>query len=110
MKAPETTREREALAAEYVIGLLDAAEMAAIDARLARDRGLAISVAAWRDRLVALDDTAVSAAPDPRCRQRLRAWATCSAEAAARSPCTRGTSLTVVLAKLSHHWARRRRS
>jgi Uncharacterized protein conserved in bacteria len=41
-------------AAEYVIGTLDPAEHAAIEARLPHDRALASAVYAWQDRLLPL--------------------------------------------------------
>ncbi len=55
--APLTPREEdEALAAEYVLGVLDLSERAAAEARLTRDAGFAALVAAWEGRMAALND------------------------------------------------------
>lgn len=57
--------EDEALAAEYVTGLLSLSERAAVDARLRRDAVFAERVTAWENRLADLnDDYAEVAAPD----------------------------------------------
>lgn len=54
---PLTPREAEdALAAEYVLGVLDAAERAEVAARVKRDPGFAARVAMWEDRLSGLND------------------------------------------------------
>lgn len=54
---PLTPRELDdALAAEYVLGVLDLAERSAADARLKRDAGFAAMVAAWEERLSGLND------------------------------------------------------
>ena len=50
--------DRDALAAEYVLGLLDGAEAAEAERRLAGDSDFADAVAAWRLRLADLDMTA----------------------------------------------------
>jgi anti-sigma-K factor RskA len=46
----------EALAAEYVLGTLDAGERSAAEARLAADAGFSAAVAAWERRLQPLSD------------------------------------------------------
>ena len=53
-----------ALAGEYVLGLLDAAEQAAAQARVATDAAFAAEVDAWRDRLASMAGGADIAAPD----------------------------------------------
>lgn len=73
MTARSDAAAREVLAAEYVAGLLDAAEMAAVDARLADDPALAAAIAAWCDRLVALDETAVATVPAPQVWRNIEA-------------------------------------
>ena len=63
--APLTPGEGEdALAAEYVLGVLDAAERAEVAARIKRDPGFAACVAAWEERLSGLND-GYDAAPAP---------------------------------------------
>ncbi len=57
-----------ALAGEYVLGLLDAAEHATVQVRLATDAAFAAEVDAWRERLASMADGADVAAPD-------RVWA-----------------------------------
>ena len=46
----------EALAAEYVLGVLDLTERAEAEARLRRDPGFAARVAEWEERLAGLND------------------------------------------------------
>ena len=53
-----------ALAGEYVLGLLDAAEHATAQARVATDAAFAAEVDAWRDRLASIAGGADAAAPD----------------------------------------------
>ena len=55
--------ELEALAAEYVLGTLDADERRAAEARLIADAEFHSAVAAWQDYLQPLADTAPPAAP-----------------------------------------------
>jgi anti-sigma-K factor RskA len=52
--------------ADYLLGLMEPAESAAFEARLAADPALAREVAAWRDRLAELDATARPAPPSDR--------------------------------------------
>ncbi len=53
-----------ALAGEYVLGLLDAAEQATAAARLATDSAFAAEVEAWRDRLSSMAGNTDISAPD----------------------------------------------
>jgi anti-sigma-K factor RskA len=64
--APLTPREAdEALAAEYVLGVLDLAERAEAEARVKRDPAFAAMVAAWETRLGGMnDDFAEAPAPN----------------------------------------------
>ncbi|CAD5299042.1 Anti-sigma-K factor RskA [Bosea sp. 62] len=55
--------ERDALAGEYVLGLLDGAEFAAAERRLDTDRDFAASVERWRLHFFALDATVTPLAP-----------------------------------------------
>lgn len=50
--------DRDALAAEYVLGSLDGTELAEAERLLAADAAFAEAVAAWRGRLADLDETA----------------------------------------------------
>lgn len=65
--------ERDRLASEYVLGLLDAEEMRRCEERLARDAGLAVQVELWRARLAELDATAAPVTPDPALWPRIAA-------------------------------------
>ncbi|NHB77261.1 anti-sigma factor [Rhodobacter calidifons] len=73
--APLTPMEADdALAAEYVLGVLDLAERAEAEARIKRDPGFAGLVAAWESRMAGLnDDFAEAPAPDllPKIEARL---------------------------------------
>ncbi len=55
--------EIDGLAAEYVLGTLDAGERRAAEARIASDPAFRAAVAAWADRLQPLADTAAPVAP-----------------------------------------------
>lgn len=61
--SPAAPDELDALAGEYVLGLLDPAAAGAVEARLAREPALRAAVANWRERLQELDDTADALAP-----------------------------------------------
>jgi anti-sigma-K factor RskA len=54
--------ERDALAGEYALGLLDGADLAQAEARLTRDADFAARVASWQRHLVEIDLTAKSSA------------------------------------------------
>jgi len=51
------------IAAEYVLGVLSAAERREVERRLARERALASEVALWEERLTGLTDAVVPVAP-----------------------------------------------
>jgi anti-sigma-K factor RskA len=51
------------IAAEYVLGVLDAAERREVERRLAREPGLASEVALWEERLSGLADAVAPVAP-----------------------------------------------
>jgi anti-sigma-K factor RskA len=55
--------ERDAVAAEYVLGTLAAEDQAAVTAALPRDRALQAAVYAWQDRLLALSARAAPVDP-----------------------------------------------
>jgi anti-sigma-K factor RskA len=59
-----------AMAADYVMGLLDGAEHAAAEQRIATDQSFAQAVSAWRGRLADLDLTAEETPPSPALSQR----------------------------------------
>lgn len=65
--------ERDRLASEYVLGLLEPEEMRRCEERLARDAGLAVQVELWRARLAELDATAAPVTPDPALWPRIAA-------------------------------------
>lgn len=71
--APLTPHEAEdALAAEYVLGVLDAAERAEVDGRVRRDAGFASRVVGWEVRLAGLND-GFGEAPAPNLLPRIEA-------------------------------------
>lgn len=55
--------DRDMLAAEYVLGTLDAAERAGVDARRASDPALARAIAEWERRLTPLTNTIAPVEP-----------------------------------------------
>jgi anti-sigma-K factor RskA len=60
-----------AMAGDYVMGLLDDAEQAAAERRIATDQSFAQAVSAWRERLADLDLTAEETPPSPALWQRI---------------------------------------
>jgi anti-sigma-K factor RskA len=60
---PLTAQERDALAGEYVLGLVEGTEFEAVVRRLDVDRELAASVEGWRRHFAAIDATATPIAP-----------------------------------------------
>jgi anti-sigma-K factor RskA len=60
-----------AMAADYVMGLLDGAEHAAAEQRIANDQSFAQAVSAWRERLADFDLTAEEIPPSPALWQRI---------------------------------------
>lgn len=63
----------EAMAAEYVLGLLDEAEIAAFEARLEQDRDLQQDVAAWGEYFATLTDPIPEKTPPPQVLRRIEA-------------------------------------
>ncbi|HEY6918279.1 MAG TPA: anti-sigma factor [Tabrizicola sp.] len=71
--APLTPREAEdALAAEYVLGVLDAAERAEVAARIKREPAFAARIADWEDKLSGLND-GFAEAPAPNLLPKIEA-------------------------------------
>src|SRR5689334_1996797 len=58
-----TPEDVQALAAEYVLGTLDAGERSAAEARMAADPEFRAAVAEWERRLQPLDETARAETP-----------------------------------------------
>ncbi len=63
--------DRESLAGEYVLGLLDGAEKEAFEKRVARDAALDAAVTRWRMRLAPIDATARPVEPSAGLWQRI---------------------------------------
>ena len=70
MKQPDADAD-DAMAADYVMGLLDDAEHAAAERRIETDDGFARAVSAWRERFADLDSTAEETPPSPALWQRI---------------------------------------
>jgi anti-sigma-K factor RskA len=70
---PTDPEARDLLAAEYVLGTLDARQSAAVEAALATDLALADAVAAWTNRLAPLTRLAPPEAPPPDLWDRIAA-------------------------------------
>ncbi len=69
----ETPEDRDALAAEYALGSLDAATRAAVAARLRTDAALRARVAEWEQRLAPLAEDVPAITPPPWLWQRIAA-------------------------------------
>lgn len=78
--SPDNAQERDALAGEYVLGLVEGADREQLEQRIAREPDLAASVESWRGHLAAIDATARPIQPSPG------SWARIEAEIAAILP------------------------
>lgn len=78
--------ERDALAGEYVLGLLDEAEFAAAERRLDTDRDFAASVERWRLHFFALDATVTPLVPSPSLWSQIEASLTMAMAPAMAAP------------------------
>ncbi|PZR96863.1 MAG: hypothetical protein DI537_00710 [Stutzerimonas stutzeri] len=78
--------ERDALAGEYVLGLLDEAEFAAAERRLDTDRDFAASVERWRLHFFALEATATPLVPSPSLWSQIEASLTMAMAPARAAP------------------------
>ncbi|HSV57313.1 MAG TPA: anti-sigma factor [Variovorax sp.] len=67
----ENPEERDALAAEFVLGTLSEEDDAAFASAVAEDRALQAAVYAWQDRLLALAARVPPASPEPVLWQRI---------------------------------------
>jgi anti-sigma-K factor RskA len=65
--------EDEALAAEYVLGVLSLADRSAVEARMRNDTAFAARIAAWETRLSDLNGAYDEVAPDPALLPRIEA-------------------------------------
>lgn len=68
-----TTHPDDILAAEYVLGVLEADARAAVETRMARDPAFAEAVARWQDRLAPLDAAYVPVDPPAALQARIAA-------------------------------------
>jgi anti-sigma-K factor RskA len=78
--SPDNAQERDALAGEYVLGLVEGADREQLEQRIAREPALAASVESCRGHLAAIDATARPIQPSPGL------WARIEAEIAAILP------------------------
>lgn len=78
--------ERDALAGEYVLGLLEGAEFAAAERRLDTDSDFAASVERWRLHFFALDTTATPLVPSPSLWSQIEASLTMAMAPARAAP------------------------
>ena len=70
--SPQTPEERQALASEYVLGTLSAAQQQQIQRQIETDPEMAREVAAWETRLLPLTGLAAPITPPPRLWVRLQ--------------------------------------
>ncbi|CAN7543779.1 anti-sigma factor [Bosea sp. LjRoot237] len=84
--APLTPQERDALAGEYVLGLLEGAEFVTAERRLDTDGDFAASVERWRRHFSAIDATAPPMTPSPGLWDRIEANLTTTGVSARLAP------------------------
>lgn len=105
---PLNPHERDALAGEYVLGLIEGSDLVAFARRLEVDRELADAVESWRRHLIAIDATATPIAPSPALWPRIEADVatiaqTSAGPAAAATPATR-TAAPAAGSRLASWW------
>lgn len=88
-RAPTAEDARDLLAAEYVLGLTEPADLPQVEAFIMRDSGFAAAVASWRARLAPLDSTASPATIDDRTWTGIEAALNEEAPLAAAAPAER---------------------
>lgn len=82
--------ERDALAAEFVLGMLTEPDRAAVAAALVHDTALQAAVYAWQDLLLPMSARSAPAEPAPQCWQRIElAVKNAAARTAAGAPAQR---------------------
>ena len=87
-----TPPERDALAGEYVLGLLDGADCEAAGHRLDTDRDFAASVERWRRHFFALDAAATPIVPSASLWSQIEASLTSAAAPARTAPSSAATA------------------
>ncbi|WNJ92168.1 anti-sigma factor domain-containing protein [Bosea sp. 685] len=92
-----TQAERDALAGEYVLGLIEGAELAAFEQQLESDPELAATVESWRRHFASIDATATPLTPSPAL------WSQIEAELAtlAQNAAPARAAATTILGKAS---------
>ena len=68
-----TPQDRDALAGEYVLGLVEGVDRTTLEQRIEREPALAASVESWRGHLAAIDATARPIPPSPGLWPRIEA-------------------------------------
>lgn len=102
--APLTPPERDALAGEFVLGLIEGAELEAATRRVETDREFATSVEAWRRHFAALDATATPLAPSPQLWSRIEAGLAAQAQAPAAAAQSRRAAPAPRGSRLADWW------
>ena len=81
-----TPEDRDALAGEYVLGLIEGAERERFEQRLDADRALSAAVARWQARLAPIDAAAPAAQPSPALWPGIEAAIALTGQPGRRSP------------------------
>ena len=101
--APLPPAERDALAGEYVLGLIEGADCAAAERRHADDPDFAGAVEAWRSHLAEVDATATPIAPPADLWSRIEAGIAGLLPSAAAAPMTTGNA-SVMRSRFADWW------
>ena len=92
-EGPERKRDAmQALAGEFVLGLLEPAERAAAERRAAADAEFRRAVAAWRGHFAAFDETAPVMMPSPALWNRIEVATATRPQAPAEDRAPRGST------------------
>jgi len=96
--------ERDALAGEYALGLIEGAEFAAAERRHANDRDFAASVESWRRHLAAIDATANPISPPAELWTRIEAGLAGVAQLAAAAAAPLSSSSAAAGGRFAEWW------
>jgi anti-sigma-K factor RskA len=103
---PLNPNERDAMAGEYVLGLIEGADLVAFARRLETDRELADAVESWRRHFAAIDATATPLQPSPGLWPRIEndIAAVAQTAAGAQAAPTRSAALPAAGSRLADWW------
>lgn len=101
---PLTPEDRDGLAGEYVLGLIEGSDLIAFVRRMEADRALSDAVERWRVHFAAIDATATPVMPSPGLWPRIESDIAGIARTAARAPTPAAAEQPGAIGKLLAGW------